>query len=146
MLKPLIFHHRSNKIRNHVFKEEVQNKNRCKCQLWITHSIEKSICLYKIQHLGDKFTKGMKFLGFFYVFKPLSFQNIDVTKRYFRGAWFLKVLLLLCFFLKQFYVMFIIKKKFYNVVHNFTSSRIISFLHNWDYCWKSEFNTNVKIK
>ena len=27
-----------------------------------------------------------------------------------------------------------------------TSSEMLSFLHRWDYCWKYEFDTDVKIE
>ena len=44
---------------------------------------------------------------------------------------------LLFFFLKH---IFIIKKLFYTL-----SSDMLSFLYRWDYCWKCEFDTDVKI-
>ena len=28
----------------------------------------------------------------------------------------------------------------------YTSSKLLSFLHCWDYCWKCEFDTDVKIE
>ena len=31
------------------------------------------------------------------------------------------------------------------VIPKHTSSEMLSFLHRWDYCWKYEFDTDVKI-
>ena len=50
-----------------------------------------------------------------------------------------------CFFSLK-HAIFIIKSCFTALCLQYTSSELLSFLHHWDYCWKCEFNTDVKIK
>ena len=72
---------------------------------------------------SDKFTEGRYFLNFIILLiKVFAFSilNFALTE---------------CFFLSN---IFIIKK--------YTSSEMLSFLYRWDYYWKCEFDTDVKIE
>ena len=61
---------------------------------------------------------------FHYPFKAFGILNFDMTECF--------------FFLSKLYYIFVIKKH--------TSSEMLSFLHRWNYSWKCEFDTDIKIE
>ena len=99
----------------------------------------------KISNPVTNLPKGGK-NWFFYPFKPFSILNFAIAKCFFRGKGFVNVFLSLNFSLKQFYVIFIMKKIFYYVVHTSHQVRYWHFLIVWHYCWNCEFDRDIKIK
>ena len=66
----------------------------------------------------------------------MCFDILNFTKRFCWVTYFVKVfMLLLFFFLSNSFMMCFIHQ-----------GEILSLLHRWDYCWKCEFDVDIKIE
>ena len=81
---------------------------------------------------------------FFYPFKLFS-PKFSMTKWFCCVICFVKVFLLLFFSLKQFSDYFYHKQICF-IVHTLNEMLWFLHFHYWDYCWKYEFFTDVKIE
>ena len=90
--------------------------------------------------------KGGNFWFFFYPFKRFCILHIAMAEWFCHVTCFNKVIWYCFFFLVQtyFYHKKVVTWRLQHFYHKEVT--MLSFLHRWDYCWKCEFDIDVKIE